>query len=71
MTLPGFTAEDGSVITASQYTESGSGGRVIFAWTETALDTAGDMVGEVDVTFPDGSVQTVYELVRFRVREQF
>ncbi len=71
VTLPGYTNEDGSITTSGPYSASGSGGRVMFTWSALALDTAGDMVGEVDATFADGTVQTVYDLLNFKVRAQF
>lgn len=71
ITLPGYTNDDGTVTTAAPYAASGSGGRVMFNWSTLALDTAGEMQGEVDVTFADGTLQTVYELLRFKVRPQF
>ena len=49
----------------------GRGGRVQFNWDSDALDTAGSFEGEVEVTFPNGLVQTVYEKLKFGVREQF
>jgi hypothetical protein len=49
----------------------GRGGRVEFTWTQTALDTAGSFEGEVEVTFIGGPVQTVYDRLKFTVREQF
>ena len=69
--LPGLTAADGTVSTAPPYDASGFGGRVGFSWSPTSLDTAGDMLGEVEVTFTDGSIQSVYEVLKFKVREQF
>lgn len=71
VTLPGYTNDDGTVTTAASYAASGSGGRVIFTWSALALDTAGEMLGEVEVTFADGTVQTVYDLLKFNVRAQF
>lgn len=71
VTLPGYTNDDGTVTAVAPYAESGSGGRVMFNWSALALDTAGVMEGEVDVTFADGTVQTVYERLKFVVREQF
>ena len=71
VTLPGYTNEDGTINLAAPYTVSGSGGRCMFTWSALALDTAGEMVGEVDATFSDGTVQTVFELLKFKVREQF
>lgn len=31
----------------------------------------GNYEGEIEITFADGSVQTVYDLLKFRVREDF
>ncbi len=69
--LPGLTAADGSVSTTAPYNTSGVGGRVGFSWSPTSLDTAGEMLGEVEVTFADASIQSVYEVLKFKVREQF
>jgi hypothetical protein len=69
--LPGLTATDGSVSTTAPYDVAGFGGRVGFSWSSTSLDTAGDMLGEVEVTFSDNSIQSVYEVLKFKVREQF
>lgn len=71
VTLPGYTNDDGSINLAAPYTVSGSGGRVMFTWSALALDTVGDMEGEVEITFGDGSIQTVFELLKFKVRSQF
>lgn len=49
----------------------GAGGRVQAAWPAGALDTAGSFEGEIEITFADGSVQTVYDKLKFTVREQF
>lgn len=32
---------------------------------------AGDYEGEIEITFGDGTVQTVYDLLKFKMREQF
>lgn len=32
---------------------------------------AGDYEGEIEITFADNTVQTVYDLLKFRVREDF
>lgn len=69
--LPGLTATDGSVSTTAPYNVAGVGGRVGFSWSPTSLNTAGDMFGEVEVTFADSSIQSVYEVLKFKVREQF
>ena len=35
------------------------------------LSTAGSFSGEIEITFSDGQVQTVYELLKFKIREDF
>jgi len=32
---------------------------------------AGDYEGEIEITFADGQIQTVYDVLKFRVREDF
>jgi hypothetical protein len=32
---------------------------------------AGDYEGEIEITFPDGQIQTVYDTLKFKVREEF
>jgi hypothetical protein len=32
---------------------------------------AGDYEGEIEITFADNQVQTVYDLLKFKVREDF
>lgn len=32
---------------------------------------AGDYEGEIEITFPDGQIQTVYDLLKFKLREDF
>ncbi|NQW93620.1 MAG: hypothetical protein HQ446_06240 [Polaromonas sp.] len=31
----------------------------------------GDYEGEIEITFADGQIQTVYELLKFKVRQEF
>jgi hypothetical protein len=31
----------------------------------------GDYEGEIEITFPDGQIQTVYDPLKFKVREDF
>lgn len=72
VTLPGIVLADGTLSFAAPYNLSGSGGRVQFNWGSTDLDQqAGDYEGEIEVTFPDGTVQTVYDKLKFKLREQF
>lgn len=46
-------------------------GIIIFEWGNNSLNTAGEFEGELSITFPDSSVQTAYDILRFRVREDF
>lgn len=69
--VPGFEQPDGSITMESPYDLSGVGGRAIMDWTPEALDTPGDYEAELDITFPDATVQTVYRLLKLRVREAF
>ena len=49
-------------------------GVVVFFWatdpTSLAGD-AGDYEGEIEITFQDGQIQTVYDLLKFKLREEF
>jgi hypothetical protein len=50
----------------------GLGGKVVLLWNLNTLDVeAGDYEGEIEITFPSLEVQTVYELLKFRVRQDF
>lgn len=70
--LSGRLMEDGvTVDTTPPYNTAGAGGRVRVDWTPTALDTAGEYQGEFEVTYGDGSVETVYELVKVTIRKDF
>ncbi len=70
--IAGFTDENGqAVYTPPPYDEDGGGGGVIFSWDADDLNAAGSYEGEVEVTFPNHRIQTVYDVVRFQVREQF
>jgi hypothetical protein len=47
-------------------------GQVVFTWATGDLDLpAGSYEGEVEVVFPDGMRQTVYEVLKFSIREDF
>jgi len=63
--------EAGEVDFQPPYDVAGRGGRLAMDWSATALDTAGEFEGEVEVTFPDGRVQTAFAILKFQVREQF
>lgn len=50
----------------------GPGGVGVFQWPVGALSVEpGDYEGEVEVTFEDLTVQTVYDLLLFKLRAQF
>ena len=70
--LPGSVQEDGRTPDLSQYPVAGSGGRVQFGFPPGALDVApGYYEGEIEITYADGNVQTIYHKLKFAVREQF
>ena len=46
-------------------------GEVVFIFDEDTLDTAGIFEAEIEYTASNGSIQTVYDLIRLQVREQF
>lgn len=52
----------------------GPNGQVVFypAAAPTMLQgTPGEYEGEVEITFSDGQIQTVYDVLKFNVREDF
>ncbi len=56
------------------YVTDGSGGVCVFypaTAPEMLQGDAGDYEGEIEITFDDGQVQTIYELLKFKVREDF
>lgn len=67
---PGTIDKTGRLVLGEPYTAFGSGGRAICDWTSTALDTPGDFEGEIEVTFSDGGIQTIHDLLQFSIREQ-
>lgn len=69
--IPGLLQADGSIIFTAPYNIAGTGGRVAFFWNENSLSKAGSVEGEIEITFPDGRVQTVYRVIKMRVRGQF
>lgn len=47
-------------------------GKVTFLWNLNTLNVeAGDYEGEIEITFPSLEVQTIFELLKFRVRQDF
>ncbi len=66
--LTGQLLSDGNIDTS--VTTPGAGGRVMFSWPAGALDVdKGYYEGEVSINFSDSTIQTVYDLIQFYVRE--
>jgi hypothetical protein len=38
---------------------------------EMLSGTSGDYEGEIEITFDNGEIQTIYDILRFKVREEF
>lgn len=70
--IPGVILEDGTINFNAPYNVSGAGGRCVINWDSTALSQdAGDYEGEIEITFADTTVQTVYDTIKFKLRSQF
>lgn len=69
--MAGLVREDGSIDYTGPYAIPGAGGRAYMDWSATALDTPGEFEGEIEITFADGGVQTVFETLKFKVRSQY
>ena len=50
---------------------NGVAGQVVTDFPVGTLDTAGTYEGEVETTFASGGVQTVYDLIKLKVRSDF
>ena len=53
---------------------NGALGQVVFypaSAPEMLQGEPGDYEGEIEITFPDGQIQTVYDPLKFKVREDF
>ena len=46
-------------------------GKVFIDFPEGALDTAGTFTGEVELTYLSGGTQTVFDEIKFEVREDY
>lgn len=49
----------------------GTNGKVATNFPAGTLDTAGTFEGELEITFASGGIQTVYDLVKLKVRSDF
>lgn len=67
----GYEEANGSLTVTAPYNVPGKGGRVSFPWNGSTLASAGDHEGEIEITFGDGTIQTVYDILKFKVRSQF
>lgn len=56
------------VDTAAPYDVPGKGGRCAIQFGPDTLDTVGEFTGEIEVTFAEGGVITVYDREQFDVR---
>ena len=50
---------------------NGTGGKVVTDFPTGTLDTAGTFEGEIEITFSTGGIQTVYDLIKLKVRSDF
>lgn len=58
--------------TLGGYVTQPAQGQVTFLWNLNTLNVEpGDYEGEIEITFPSLEVQTVFELLKFRVRQDF
>lgn len=63
---------DGVLATLTGGVILGTAGTCSIPWTAGTLDVEeGDYEGEVEVTFADTTIQTVYKPLKFRVRAEF
>lgn len=70
--IAGYLTPAGIIDTAPPYATPGSGGMMQFDWPAGALNVQpGNYEGEVQITFSDGSIQTVYDPLKFTVRQGF
>lgn len=46
-------------------------GAVVFPFTQDSFSSSGLFEGEVEITYVDGGIQTMYDLVKFKVRSDF
>jgi hypothetical protein len=49
----------------------GAGGKVVTDFPAGTLNASGTFEGEIEITFPSGGIQTVYDLIKLQVRGDF
>lgn len=47
------------------------GGKVMTNFPSGTLDAAGTFEGEIEITFANGGIQTIYDLIKLKVRADF
>lgn len=57
--------------TLSGIVSNATEGKVIFSFANNAFENDGIYEGEVEITYEDGGVQSMYDLVKFKVRSDF
>ena len=71
-----FRADGADTLTATVIgsVTDGMNGQVAF-YPDTAPEmlagAPGDYEGEIEITFADGQIQTVYDLLKFKIRQDF
>lgn len=71
-----FRAAGSTTLTATVpgVVANGATGQVLFSPAsapEMLQGLPGDYEGEIEITFPDGQIQTVFDTLRFKMREDF
>lgn len=69
--LAGKQESDGTITFTDPWDVPGSGGRLYMDWEPGALSSVGEYEAEIEITFEDNTVQTVYDILKFRVRGEF
>jgi hypothetical protein len=70
--LAGFELENGQISYAAPYNTPGAGGRIAFDFGVGDLNiAAGAYEGEIEITFSDSTIQTVFRVQKFTLREDF
>lgn len=71
-----FRAAGATTLTATVVgvVTDGAAGKCVFypaSAPEMLSGDAGDYEGEIEITFGDGQIQTIYDLLKFKIREDF
>lgn len=70
--IAGRIKEDGTEDLSEPYNVPGPGGRCQFVWRPGDLDIpAGIYAGEIEIEDENGDKHTVYDVLKFKVREDF